>query len=88
MIYQQATEKVQAGFRRGFPVIKLTRLNDKQFWLNYRHIELVESHPDTVVTLTNDHKYIVKESPEQITEQILAYHKKIFSVNLPEAVDI
>lgn len=70
------------------PLIKLTRLNDKEFWLNHRHIEMVESHPDTVVTLTNDHKYIVKESPEVITERILEYHRKIFSVNLPEAVDI
>ena len=69
-------------------MIKLTRLNDKEFFLNYRHIETVESHPDTVVSLTNDHKYIVKETPEEITERILAYHKKIFSVNLPEAVDI
>ncbi|MDH5657248.1 MAG: flagellar FlbD family protein [Spirochaetia bacterium] len=70
-------------------MIELHRLkNTDSFWLNHRHIEIVESLPDTVITLTNERKYIVKESPEEIEKLILAYHKKIFRINLPESVDI
>jgi len=70
-------------------MIELHRLKNKEsFWLNHRHIEIVESLPDTVITLTNEKKYIVKETPEEIQNAILAYHKKIFRINLPESVDI
>ena len=47
-------------------MIELTRLNDSKFSLNHRHIETVEALPDTVITLINEKKYIVKETPEQI----------------------
>lgn len=69
-------------------MIELHRLNDSVLMLNHRHIELIEALPDTVITLTNERKYIVKETPAQVMEQIIAYHKKIFHINLPEAVDI
>jgi len=69
-------------------MILLHRLNNTPFFLNYRHIETIESLPDTVITLVNERKYIVKESPETIEELIEAYHKKIFKINLPESVDI
>ncbi len=69
-------------------MIQLHRLNNTPFYLNHRHIEIVESLPDTIVTLTNDRKYVVKESPDEIRRLIEAYHKKIFHMNFPEAVDI
>jgi flagellar protein FlbD len=69
-------------------MILLHKLNNTPFYLNHRHIESFESTPDTIITLTNDKKYLVKESPERITELVEEYHKKIFRVNFPESVDI
>ena len=69
-------------------MIPLHRINNSEFWLNHRHIETVQANPDTVITLTNDRKYVVKETPEQIADLITEYHGKIFKVNLLESVDI
>lgn len=69
-------------------MIELHRLNGTPFQLNHRHIETVEALPDTVITLTNDRKYIVREKPDEIQEKILAFNRKIFPVNPAESVDI
>ncbi len=69
-------------------MIEVHRLNGKAFLLNHRHIEIMEATPDTVIVLTNDRRYLVKETPEEVTDLILAYHRKIFRVNLEESVDI
>ena len=41
-------------------MIKVSRLDGKEFVLNALLIETVESVPDTVVTLTNGRKYVVQ----------------------------
>jgi len=69
-------------------MIIVHRLNGSAFSLNHRHIETVEATPDTVITLTNERKYIVKESPEEIADLITEYHRKIFNINISESVDI
>jgi len=51
-------------------MITLHKLNDESFILNAYHIETIESKPDTVITLTNDRKYIVKETPEEVIQMI------------------
>ena len=59
-------------------MIKLTRMNKSEFFLNVNLIEIIEETPDTVVTLTNGHKMIVTESAEQIIEKIIGYKRKIY----------
>lgn len=51
-------------------MITLHKLNDESFILNAYHIETIESKPDTVITLTNDRKYIVKETPEEVIQKM------------------
>lgn len=58
-------------------MIKLTRLNGKQFWLNADLIETVEETPDVVVTLTNNHKYVVVETVEEIVQQVVSYRRSL-----------
>jgi len=58
-------------------MIKVHRLNGEEFMLNERHIEIMEELPDTVVTLTNDRKYIVKESVDEILGLIREYRKTL-----------
>ncbi len=51
-------------------MITLHRLNNEPFVLNSYHIETIESKPDTVITLTNDRKYLVIEKPDEVAEKI------------------
>jgi flagellar protein FlbD len=65
-------------------MIKVTRLNDKEFAINIDLIETLEETPDTVITLTGGNKYVVKESIEVLIERIRDFRKKCHPLN-PEA---
>ncbi|HNW27860.1 MAG TPA: flagellar FlbD family protein [Spirochaetota bacterium] len=54
-------------------MITLHKLNGAEFILNNNHIETIESTPDSVITLMNEKKYIVKESAEEIIQKIREY---------------
>jgi flagellar protein FlbD len=58
-------------------MVKLHRLNGDEFVLNPNHIELIEERPDTVITLVNDRKYIVKERCDDVLNLIIEYNKCI-----------
>ncbi|UFJ42133.1 flagellar FlbD family protein [Brevibacillus humidisoli] len=58
-------------------MIQLTRFNGSQFYLNVTHIELVEATPDTVITLANGKKYIVRESADEIARQVRLFYRDI-----------
>ena len=66
-------------------MIKLTGLNNKEFYLNCDLIEKLEVTPDTIITTTNDRKYIVKESPEVIIDRIVSYRRK-YMIDMPEVI--
>lgn len=68
-------------------MIILTRLNKSEFMLNPDLILTVEATPDTVITLSNDEKLIVTESPENIVERIIAFRRRIFSALLAGDTD-
>lgn len=57
-------------------MIELTKYNEQVFLLNCDLIETVEETPDTVVTLINGKKLIVKENRTEIYERIVDYRKK------------
>ena len=54
-------------------MIDVTRLNGKNFVLNAELIEVMEETPDTVITLTTGHKYVVKESLDEVLDRIMTY---------------
>ena len=58
-------------------MIELHKLKGASFWLNHKLIETMEETPDTIVMLSNERKYIVKEKPELIREKIIEFEKKI-----------
>lgn len=47
-------------------LLELTKLNDDKVLINTDLIEVVETTPDTVVTLNTGRKLIVKESRQEI----------------------
>lgn len=61
-------------------MIRLSRLDGKEFVLNALLVETVEAVPDTLITLTNGRKYVVRESVDEVVERANAFHRLIFAV--------
>ena len=62
-------------------MIALHKINGDEFILNSNIIEIIEEKPDTIITLTNDKKYIVKESMEEVLRHIIEYQSRILYHN-------
>lgn len=58
-------------------MIKLTRLNGKEFVLNIDLIEFIESTPDTVISTTTGKKVVVTESVDEIIEKIVEFRRRL-----------
>jgi flagellar protein FlbD len=58
-------------------MILVHRLNGTPIYINARHIETVEATPDTVIKLTNDRTYVVRESVDEVISKIIEYYRKI-----------
>jgi flagellar protein FlbD len=71
-------------------MITLHRLGHRHepFLLNPDLVATVEAHPDTVVTLTTGARFLVDESPEEITAEIRCWRAQILSdaLHRPEAL--
>jgi flagellar protein FlbD len=59
-------------------VIELTRLNGQVLVVNVDVIKLIETTPDTVLTLTTGDKLPVKESAEVVIEKCIAFKSRLF----------
>lgn len=57
-------------------MIKLTGLNNKALYLNPDLFEKLDVTPDTVITLSNGKKYVVKESPDEVIDLIIQFRRK------------
>jgi flagellar protein FlbD len=61
-------------------MIQLTRLNGIPIVLNSDLIKTAESSPDTMITLVNGEKLIVRECCEDITERVLDYRARLLAL--------
>jgi len=60
-------------------MIKLTRLNGSEMYVNPALIELMEELPDTHITLNNGNSYIVLEPARIVVERIVSFNARILS---------
>ncbi|ABR48867.1 flagellar FlbD family protein [Alkaliphilus metalliredigens QYMF] len=60
-------------------MIRVSRLNQKEFVLNAELIELIEETPDTLITLVNGHKMMVSESVDEVVGKVMHYKHRIHS---------
>lgn len=58
-------------------MIKLTRLNHSEFYLNPDLIKAIEQTPDTIITLVNDDHILVREQTEEIIDRIVDFRVRI-----------
>ncbi len=60
-------------------MIILEKLNKEEIVLNSNHIEIIETIPETKITLTSGRYYLVAQSPGEVVERIIQYNRKIYS---------
>ena len=60
-------------------MIELTRLNGNPMVLNSDLIKTAESSPDTMLTLINGEKLIVREEIGDIVDRVLAYRARLMA---------
>jgi flagellar protein FlbD len=58
-------------------MIQLTRINRTALVLNSDLIEHMEVTPDTVISMTNGQKFMVRESADELISKVIAFRKSI-----------
>ena len=61
-------------------MIQLTRLNGRAMIVNSDLIKTAEASPDTMLTLINGEKVIVREEIAEVVERILAYRARLLAM--------
>lgn len=64
-------------------MIELTKLNGKPFTLNALYIEMIESFPDTTITLTTGSKFIVLEKEEIVRQKVRTFYQHVQILSNP-----
>ena len=60
-------------------MIELTRLNGTPMVLNSDLIKIAEASPDTMLTLINGEKLIVREECAEVMERVIAYRARLLA---------
>lgn len=55
------------------------RLDGKTYWINPHQIERIEHNPDVTLVMLSGQKLVIRNSPEDIIQKIIAYRKQIGS---------
>ena len=71
-------------------MIKVTKLDGTEYFINPHQIESIEIRPDTMIVMLSGKTHIVKEDADAVLERIEAYRKRLGSfaglVNSPSAI--
>jgi len=60
-------------------MIEVTRLNGNPMTINSDLIKTAEASPDTMLTLINGEKLIVRETCAQVSERVLAWRARLLA---------
>ena len=72
-------------------MIEVTRLNGTPIVLNSDLLKTAEASPDTMLTLINGEKLIVRESCDEVTARVLEYRSRLLAAvarRMPSAGDL
>ncbi len=59
-------------------MIAVSRLDGSPLVVNAELIQTIEARPDTVLSLTDGTKLIVRESPDDVVERVIAYRNRAY----------
>ena len=68
-------------------MIRVTRLNGSWLYVNAEIIRFVEATPDTVISLTDGVKIVVRETAQTIVNDVIAYRHQIHGSPLVKRED-
>lgn len=68
----------QALQERRTSMVRVTRLNGSQVYVNAELIRFIEATPDTLISLVNGDRIVVQETPEAVVEAIIAYRRRVY----------
>jgi flagellar protein FlbD len=60
-------------------MIKVTRFDNSELFLNVEMIQSLQAAPDTVITFSNNARIMVKEPVEKLSQQIVEYQRSIYT---------
>jgi len=63
-------------------VVKVTRLNGQEVYINADLILFLEKSPDTVLTLENGKKIMVQEPIPEVVDRIVEFKKRCMPVQV------
>ncbi|MDR2104091.1 MAG: flagellar FlbD family protein [Treponema sp.] len=58
-------------------MIKITRLDGTEYYINPHQIESIEVHPDTTLLMLSGKHVIVREKVSVVIERIIEYRRQI-----------
>ncbi|HZS01447.1 MAG TPA: flagellar FlbD family protein [Chloroflexota bacterium] len=66
-------------------MIRVSRLDGTEFVVNAELIELIETTPDTVLSLTDGAKFIVREPLDEVVARVIAYRRRAYGARPVQA---
>lgn len=60
-------------------MIKATRTDDRELIINAELIIEIQETPDTIITMSNGKKVLVKEKAAEIVRRVIEYRQKIMN---------
>ena len=64
-------------------MIQLTRLNNSPLIVNSDLVKFVEQSPDTVITLVNGEKILVREKADEVLSRIVEFRRLVLQGIVP-----
>ena len=58
-------------------MVKVTRLNGTEYFINPHQIESMEIHPDTTLLMLSGKHVVVLEKVEEVIDRIVEYRRRI-----------
>jgi flagellar protein FlbD len=58
-------------------MIKVTRLDGKEYYINPHQIESIETRPDTTLLMLSGKYVVVREPVDDIIDRIIEYRRRI-----------
>ncbi len=68
-------------------MIAVTRLDGSTFLLNDDLIESIEQTPDTVLSLLNGHKLVVRDDPADLMQRVVDFRRLVRRDSSPRLVE-
>lgn len=71
--------------RENDSMIEVTKLDGSKYWVNPHMIESMETNPDLTLSMLSGKKLVLRDTPSEVIERIIAYRKKI-GINTQEVL--